>query len=824
MPVPGILVQLATPLIPGGVNIEKLLSQETAAILTSIIEDPTGTNSFTTGDVTLKGYDVPNGLTVRNYFSTMTPLSTNFAVSIVLQILPGISDVVLQGYVAPNTLVFEPRTGMFSFTVIGVARRLQTTDASTLFLRSGYFDGKWYLFSDASLVDQFFPTLQVATGTPTNVPDFLPGDILQFADGTQVTVVDVLPDPATSPPVFWTVRIAQPLSKSYPQLSPLTLATPYRRSMKLHDVVAGLFTAAGFPSELYFFSAALPNLGSLFVTPMDLTGLPGGYGNGIAVAPESGGILVAVAGPSGAYTASSGNSGWSLNANSTGFLQPPLDATNYGTAATMFGVRRFRSRAGLPRFGVTVTMKFYGYDHLAGNKRYIYTVTCDANVAPGVAFNITTKLESETCTPGVWIWGTTTLIGGIGISTTTTTDLSTLYDAIGIDVDPATGTVFFTDIQLTGAAGTPITMTTASYQPGGAGYVAARANINGPIVMTGPGRCSIFQVDGILGANPQVSTFTLTAAGVMSAIWNQTVSPYIIGRTFKKNAGDGRYYALISSPQGVYLTSWSSDAFFSNTNQTIQVSPPPPRPAQTTTLFQRPYEVDLVVQYGVSNGPGIACPMFALLGGVPFYISNTGSGVIPYADMTGLSVADALQQLSTIIAGIFFVTPSGVQNLWTFRSRSTPAVGDTIAAVVNSVSLTDQIDGDSGLISLTVQPVFNRWIGYVSVTHETDKTIFGDTSNISGSVAYKNASGMNLQLTTRFVSSSSFAAALANSLYNYLGSQKRWVEVNRIRDGRLYNIGKTFHAFADGVNRNFQIIETDVVVAGVTVKVIGLEV
>jgi hypothetical protein len=225
--------------------------------------------------------------------------------------------------------------------------------------------------------------------------------------------------------------------------------------------------------------------------------------------------------------------------------------------------------------------------------------------------------------------------------------------------------------------------------------------------------------------------------------------------------------------------------------------------------------VDLAIEYGVSNGLGQPCPMFALIGGSPVYISNAGSGLIPYADMSGLSVADALQQLSTTIAGLFYLNQNG--NNWIFRSRSSPMPGNTIGT-------NDQIDGDQGVISLTVQPVYNLWTGYVSVTNENDETIFGDTSNVAGSIAYANADGLNLQLSTRFVTSSSFARALANSSYNYLGAKKRWIEVNRFRDGRVYEIGRTFHCIADLVNRQFQIIEVGLSVTGATVKVVGLEV
>lgn len=834
MPVPHISVILITPGMPGGVELAPILSQETNALLSTVIEDPTGTNNFMTGDVSLKGYDVPNGMTVRNYFAAMTPLSMDYAITITLALVPPgstdglyILDTTFHGYISPNSVQFEPRTGAFSFTAIGVARKLQLTSAAGLFQRTGYpafptfgyepgYDGKWCLYSDVSTL---LSVIQIARvdGVGQSRADFYAGDEIQLLGDEKFTILDVIPDTAT-PPVYWTLLLSPQPTKNYPAgvTSLVHLLTPYQRSLALHNVVSTLFTAAGFPVEYYSFSAALPNLGSsnLFVSPMNLNGLPDSFGVGIAPAAETGGTKIVVSGPSGAFLADSATSGFTLVTAAVGFIQPPVDATNYGTGKTMFGAKRTRTRATNPRFGLNVTMKFYGYDHLAGNKRYVLTVTCNADVTGGI-FTITTALASEIDSGG-WVWGSNTPIGGVGISTTTSTDLSEFWDAIGIDVDPLTGTVFFTDIQLVGGAGTPVTMNTSSYQPVGAGYTAAQVTgLNGPIVVTAPGRCVVFQVDGLLGKDPTAYTYTLVGSGAMTPVSGAAVDPWVVGTSLKKNTGDGRYYAFVNGPtQGLLIASWASDSLFADAGS-------PAIPLQGPPAVGGRYAVDLAVQYGASNGVGVACPMFALVGGVPMFISNTGSGLIPYADMTGLSVADALQQLSILIAGIFYL--SSDSNQWNFRSRSHPMPGNTIG-------INDQIDGDPGFINLVVQPVSNKWVGYVSIANENDATIFGDTSNIAGSIAYASKNTLsgqqtyNLELKTRFVTSSSFCAALANSLYNYLGTQKRWAEVNRFRDGRTYEIGRTFHCNADGANRQFQIIETDTAVTDVVIKVAGMEV
>jgi hypothetical protein len=863
MAVPTIQVLLT----PGGnnaaIDITAQLSQETNATLSSLIEDPTGLNNFTAGDLSFKGYDLPNGTTVSGYFANIQPTSVDYLVLVILTLVPPggttpVTDTYFDGFVAPNTLQFEPRTGAFSFTVISKARNLQTTSAVAMFQRPGYptfptsgfvagYDHKWNLYSGVSSINvPIYPPIQVSlnAGGGQSTPDFFAGDQIQIDTNETFTIVSVTPDSASSPPNFWELGLSAPPTKDYNAGMFIHLLTPYQRNLALHDVVSQLFAAAGFGGEQYFFSAALPNLAALFLSPMNVAGLTGGTGVGIAAAAEIGGTQIGISNANGTFLAASASSGFTLLSTGAGFTQPLIDATDVGTTHTIWGPKRTRVRASAPRFGLNVTMKFYGYDQFNGNQRYVYTVTCNADVAPGTPLTITTELATETCTVGVWVWGGYSVIGGVGINTTTSTDLSALYDAIGVAVDPATGTVFFTDIQLIGAAGTPVTMNTSSYQPGGAGYVANRVTgINGPIVFTGNSRCVVFQLDGILGAGPTSSTWTVNAAGVMTEWFTAAQSPYLMPLTLKRNAGDGRWYALISDPQqGVLLASWYSDFLAPDTSRPpVQIAPPSNMPAQAAPLSsgRKSFDVDLAVQYGVSNGYGQPCPMFALIGGTPVFISNAGSGFVPYADMTGFSVADALQELSITIAGVFYLVQVGpyiqfpAGNLrgfyqWSFRSRSAPKSGLTIGFPTNPSN--DQIDGDAGFMTVTTQSVFNLWIGYVSITNENDQTIFGDTSNVPGSIAYASAntpsgqSSYSLELSSRFVTSSAFATALANSLYNYLGAKKRWIEVNRSRDGRSYQIGSTFHCQVDGLNRQFQITEVDVPMNDLMVKVVGFEV
>jgi len=292
MPVPVITVVLTTPTIPGGVNLSPLLSQETNATLSSLIEDPTGTNDFTTGDISFKGYDQPGGSTVSGYFSSMLPTSADHTVFISMSLVPpgGVitQDIVFSGYVAPNTVQFEPRTGAFSFTVIGFARNLQTTPASTIQALNrtaptataavafgGYWPTKWILQQDASPLDTTI-RITVNAGFSTKVCDFQGQDQIQIGGNEKFTVVSVQSDGA-NPPVYWVLGLNAAMQNKYTASSavPITLLTPYIRNVSLQFVVTALFNAAGFTTQGYFGSAPLPFLSVPFASPVNTTGLPG---------------------------------------------------------------------------------------------------------------------------------------------------------------------------------------------------------------------------------------------------------------------------------------------------------------------------------------------------------------------------------------------------------------------------------------------------------------------------------------------------------------------------------------------------------------------
>lgn len=820
------------------VEITSYLTQETSPLLTSTIESPTTTNNFTTSDVTLKGYD-PTGY-IKGLFANILPTSTDWTVLINLGI-PGndglgfllySNDVTMDGSVQPATVQFNQKDKSFSFTFISSARALQTTSAVGLFRRSGYSDTKWTLQQDGAPQDDWVRV--TAPTSPVNFNgtcDFLAGDQIQIAGGDAATIVAIAADPAQtggSPGAYWQLQLSQSLGATYSAGSAVVLLTPYQRNVGLETIVTTLYAAAGFPAKQYFGAPPLPNLSTLFASPIAPTGITGGgavQGIAPAVSGTSGVQSQLLAGTAfGLYTAPDALSSFTLlNAAATGPLVDPTNAN--GGYIYQNAPKRVRTRVNFPRYGLSVTMKFYGYDgkfYGGTQNRYCLTVACNADV-DGTVFTYSSTLTWETQDTTTYVWTNQGTLQTLA-SATTTTDLSALYDAIGVEVDPATGTCFFTDLQNISGAGSAITMNTSAWQPTGATiatgvYQANKATgVNGPIVLLakagapGIGASSyiaVAQVDGVLGKSPTIYAYTVAANGTMTPYTTVACSPYLIGRSIKINRGDNRFYALISDPQvGISIISWTS--LFAADAQTVPILlvGPPPQPSQSTVLGFMPYDVDLIVLQNTGAYAAGQFPMVGLFGGSMYSIATTFTNVIPYVDMTGLSVADALQQLSLVNAGIFYVVPSG----WVFRSRAIPSPGYTI-------DTNAQIDGDAGLLSLVQQNVFNRWVGYVRFENENDSTIYGE----AGSAAFSDTD-QGLSLKSRFVPTPIIAKGLATSLYNYLGTQKRWVELERIRDGRVYEIGRTFYANVDGANRQFQIIESDYPICGITVKVVGLEV
>lgn len=824
------------------VDITSYLTQETGSTLTTTIENPTQLGSFTAPEVTLKGYD-PTGY-VQGLLAGMTPLSTGYILGMTLGVWDPTTltlgrDIQQILYIVPNTLQFDTVTKSFQFTAAGTAHFLATTSAQNIaaLKRAGYFDGKWTLQQDASPLDNY---LRVTTAYGTTPCDFQSGDQIKIGGNESFTVSGVQSDGA-NPPVYWTILLNGPLQNKYAAAStvPVNLLTPYIRNVDLHTLVGILFGAAGLSPENYYKSAPLPLLTQPFASPVSVAGLPGGAVTGISPSPIGIPAPLAASTPGEVYQATGPTSGFTPLAPR---VDPVIDPTNTGTTYVYTGQRRLRTRSGNPRFGLNVTMKFYAYDAIqygATQNRYTLAVTCNADVAPGTPFTFSTSLSWETYNLGSDTWTVQGTLGGATIaSSTTSTDLSEFWNALGVAVDPATGTCFFTDLDVS-VAGGAIGCNVSTWQPTGATIATGTltrnraTGINGPIVALAPSTLGVFQTDGLLGNAPRALIYTVTGPGVMTLAATQPCSAYLVGQSVKKNAGDGGYYGLISDPvSGVQLVRLLNVFLAPDTSVApVVLSAPPASPSARTT--ENPYDVDLCVT-PTAGGPGSgAYPIYVLIAGTIYYVSTTGSGVVPYADPTGLSVGDMLSQLTLLTAGIFYMNLGFTG--WVFRSRSAP---DPTMAIYSGVANAEQLDQSmtvggiiypSPIMSLVTQSVYHLWAGYVSITNENNSAIFGS----AGDPTYASANSGNtadpvgnaIELQCRFVATSAFATALAQSLYAYLGAQKRTVTIEAQRDGlRIYDVGRTFHTVVDGINRQFQIIQSQTALFGSTTTITALEV
>lgn len=829
------------------VDITSYFTQESGATLTSTIENPTQLGTFTAPEVTLMGYD-PTGY-IKGLLAGMTPLSTNYVLGMTLGVWDPTTgtlqrDVQQVLYIVPNTVQFDTVRNSFQFTAVGMAHLLTTTSAdynpatqmgiAALSRYSmGYSDAKWILQQDVSPLDAYI-RVTVNSGYSTRPCDFQSGDQIKLGGNETFTVAGVQSDGA-NPPVYWTLLLNSTAQNKYAASStvPVVLQTPYVRNIQLQDLVSILFTAAGIPTMQFFGSAPLPFLSTPFASPVSMTGLPGGALTGMAPILPFTPVQLGVGTPGEVYRAANATSGFTPLAPR---VDPPIDPTNSLTKYIYTGQKRVRTRAGSPRWGLNSTMKFYAYDvaqYGGTQNRYILTLTCNADVVTG-PYSFTTALTWETYNVGTDTWSAAgTLWGGVADTTATNLAWNQIWNGAGITVDTS-GTIFFTDF-FVASSGAAISSQISSYQPTGGTPATGTltrnraSSLNGQMALLAPGVVGVFQLDGLLGSPPRALVYTVTAPGVMTLAATQAVSAYLYPTSIKLNGGDGKFYGLVSDPvTGVTLLRWLNSSLTPDPSYAPVVLLPPPTPSVGTAL--NAWDVDLCILPTGTPGSG-AWPIYINIAGTIYFVSTTGSGVVPYADMTGLAVGDALSQLTLLNAGIFYCAQGYTG--WVFRSRSAPDPSATIYTF-------DQLDAPmtvggivypSPVINLNAQPIYNLWTGYVSISNPNDASIFGD----AGDPAYSsgnnpntaNTSSNSLELQCAFITSSSFAKALAQSLYAYLGAQKRTVDVEVQRDGlRVYDVGRTFRLTIPGdtQQRKFQIIQSQTDLFGSTTKITGLEV
>jgi len=815
-----VYVYLKTPTTGSpGLLITPYLTQETNSTLTAAIERGDGVNQFVVPDISLKGRDRTN--TVQPYLRQITPTSSTFFVDITQEFNDGSGgrwyEIRPNMMILPNTLVFDEVEKSFAFTAVFVGRNAALTDASSLFKnRQTLISGSIPRWQILVATTPFLNEITVGDMLGLGRSDLYAGDIISIGQGQQGTSADEYQIQAVLP--FGTntykLRLIEAPKTVFAIGTYVSLMTPYDRNLSLQSVVTTLFAAVPWTNGLQptggFNASALPGQSTLFSSPLTVAGLSGepiSFGPYIeAIQPGTFAQTLWAATTTGIYRLSALNGPWTFwGGIVTG--DPIRDPTNHRTVLALMGQSRTFTVVSSKK-GVNSVMSFYGYlfnfNSGTGFIRYRLEITCNADSNDGLPpYPFTIRLYKQTASLGYGDWGSETLIQNIE-SGSSSDDLTQLYDCFGIDVDPITGVVVFSDVTQTGATSDPPTYQTSVYVPGAGvtrGRVAGRAC---PVVTNGAQGQFALLYDSNFGQSPSIMGITVDASGSVSIRGTNGTIPNLIPRTLRWNAGDNRFYALYTSESGLWMRTFETDTGvrYSNTTPDVWVT------EDASDLLRGFAEANL----SVWRMPGRSgrFPLIAQNGNVPFFIDNSFSGNIAYADMTDLNVGDALQQLSILVGAYVYYD---LNAFGYFRSRSA-ASGTWIGYSQGNSAL----DGPKA-VTIRVQSIWAKNTLYVRVENENNDKIFGE----AGDKRYREDSALGLTLACRYVPTSAYAQAVATGMLAYLGASKRWVEIQHVIDGRAYALGNMFTAYVDGMTRTFQIVETQMPLFGTLIKVIGVE-
>lgn len=805
---PALDFTLSTP--TAFVRLTRYVTQEEAAEISDQIERFGTLNNFTAADVTVKCRD--RSLVLQPIFEAIEPGSADFRLTITKNGLP-----VFSGLVYPQSVTFDTEGGIW-FTAFNDAKKLATTSAAGLFKRQAI---GWVLATPTLPGDTTVDWVEISQPTvPIDCP-FAAGDQVKFgaldtagdSSGETVTITQIYPTQLSQPYTTWFMRFTPATSRQYAIGTPLILITDYQRNVKLHDLVDGLFDAAGLNLPRYNVGA-LPLTGTTpdlvrATTPISNDGILGtvrgvspntDYGN-----PGFSGYKLWITTSFGRFEQPTPpTSAWILEGPEN---QPPVDPTNYGALAVaqMFGPKFAKSRIGNPRTGAKLVFSYFAYDYtptslVSPYTRYEWRLTFDTSVFP---FEYTLEIRSWQSTD-LYTWTTDTLLFTVEGPNTTTTDVTELFSynatfaeiaPFGIDIDPGSGQLWFTDLTNGGVPGAELDfqLSNVSGLPGAP--VLNRAIVadrHGRVIVSSANRFVVFELNnsGVINSSSNVYVYEVTGVATVSEYATFPISAWVVPTSLKYNGGDSRWYWMENAPEsGVYLVSYPDEANLGNYLTALSYRIAEWVPGVTIGVANSAPLVDLAVFIDPGLPPGEAWPMVCALKDTVYLVSNQFSGVIAYANLKDLSCADALQQLATLVDAVYYVWPDG-QTF--FRSRDLP---DT------AIGPNTQLDGPGALTPVKTAPIILATPLYVRVINEEDETIFGE----AGDPQYAQSDNA-LELRTRFVPNRSYATLVAYSLFLYVGSKKWFVEIERLEDQtRDILIGKQFTATAGNAVRTFQI-------------------
>lgn len=824
--VPLLSIQLTTP--SGTTDITNFVTQEEACVITDAIETAHEIGTFTAADITIKGRDRMTA-TVRSILHAIPPNAD--ALGWYLTINKD-GQTRFYGDILANTVAIDDKEGSFSFTAVGLARRLARTDASGISGLTRSAAG-WILSLAGTPLKPYNAILTVFKSGATTC-DFMVGDRVQLvANGSPVEEFTLLEVEETTTSGQWNLYCDRGMDTAYPQgVTALTLLTPYLRNVSLSTLVQTLFTGSSLAAPTITIGPLIAT-GALFASPLGTTGLSGTL-RGICPSidlgtPANSGKRIWAGTTAAVYEQASPPSGsWS---SVTTAPAAPLDPTNYGVNLDLYGRRTFKVRINQPGYGTSNRFDSYAYDYSATSSPFVrwkLEVTINANL-PDPPYPYLIRLLKETSTDKK-TWSPVSTVT-VDTGNSTDTDLNPFGPSFSVEVDPTTGNVFFVDFTV--AAGLTGAFQISSYQPGSATLTRnitltswpSGVSPRGTFRYLPSGHLCLFNLDSQLSNVPWEYTFTISSPAQLTLVSSAGMPGAAAGSSWgglqpysvKKNTGDGRYYALTASviPSRqvieVWLLSFADDTFNADAFH----------PATRVWTFYNvnvdglgnvatPPRLDLIVWKDPSVSSG-RFPLVVQLGDVAQLVSDTYSGNVAYADLEGLSAADALGQLAILANAYYYVNPFASTF---FRSRDQS--GGTIAS-----ALDDNLE-NTRQISCRYQPVWANAPRYVRVENEKDETIYGE----AGDAQFRNSEAYSLIVKCRYVPTNSYATALAATIYAYAGAQKRYVDIEHMDDfgDRSYAIGRRFKATLDATQRTFQIVSLTTYPFGRTLQLQGLEV
>lgn len=812
MAIPNVATYLS---IAGGafVDVSVCVAADSSFEPTSAIESPSETNTFVVPDVQIKLNDGAAGEFQRSWLSGILPESTDYRVLITVEGVP-----IFRGFILPNTIQFNDVERWTSFTAIGDGGLLARTAADSDPFLKRTVNPNWRVYEAGG--NEFLGTVIIEnTAGPQALCEILAGDTItvQTPGGQtdELVVQGVAPTTDASPYAYFELTVTG-LQQAYEAGSVVTLITPYVRNIAMQTLVTRLFLAAGLSAPTVYNVAPLTGATAPFATPPSNVGLEGLTPLGVStyvtdmLGSEFPGSFPILGTNIGVWKQDSAPTGpWTFYEHADTALYP-VDWRPYGSGKWNQYGRRYRQAlvrdAETPPNITGATYTFWAYDYYSTAEPVTYTryrmeIEVDNYNGQAAVFNWERRLYKEESGDG-YQW---TTVGG-PYSTVNGTTSTNLHREVpltcGIDMMKVLGVkrIFFTEpddtvdpCQYYVSQMTTAGVVTRNVGPSG-------SSIRGNVFQYKEGYLAVVRRDTARADIPTL--FILAEDGAGIALLNSTPIPADIQPfTIRYNAGDGYWYALSASPaNGVKLLSFTTNTL------ALRAGWAPP------SLFPPSGSLGSNVDMTVVNGPaGTTYPMLAIFGNQLWWISLISSGWIAYADLDGLSCSDALAQLATLVDGYYYVD---ADRLSYFRSRSS----SSNRSVITGTAATSTRLDDEACMTFRRSSVWYKSYRHVRVEHESDETIFGE----AGDENFRDTE-QALVVSTRFVTTQSFAAALAQHLLAYLGRALAVVELEKWADARRCEIGRTFTASVNGVVKTFQIIENaDKPLAG-TIRVQGLE-